>query len=236
MAKHEVVTTEAHRNLRINTQRSAAMGDATMLCLTFPDEFRRVQNDYPIVFQLNAERTEFRAVALLGFERDENLYLKGATWDARYLPLSLDVQPFLIGLSSEPGNEKVHIDMSSPRVNQSDGVRLFTDDGRPTAYFGNVAEKLGVLHAGLQRVKPFFDALQKHELIEPFVLETQLKSGSKHRLVGFHMISEEKLQELDASALNELHQEGFLMPIFMVLASLSNFAKLIERKNATINV
>lgn len=234
MSKHEVVTLEAHRALRINTERSAAMGDAVMLCFTFPGEFRRVQNEYPIVFQLNAERTEFRAVALLGFEHDENLYLKGQTWNARYLPLSLDVQPFLIGRSATPGEEKVHIDMGSPRVSRSDGVRLFSDDGKPTAYFDAIAEKLGALHAGFQATPAFFAALQKYDLIEAFVFDAELRDGARHRLVGFHTINEDNLRALDAAALADLQASDALMPIFMALASLSNFAKLMDRKNAAL--
>jgi SapC len=232
MAGHEVVTLEAHRDLRINTQRSSALGDAVMLCLTFPDEFRRVQNEYPIVFQLNAERDEYRAVALFGFERGENLYLKGDKWDARYVPLSMDVQPFLIGLSREPGAEQVHIDMASPRIGRDDGPRLFNDDGLPTAYFDSIAEKLGALHVGYQGVQDYIAALQKYELLEPFLLEAQLRDGSKHRLVGFHTINEEKLRALDGAAVGDLHKDGHLMPTFMALASLSNFAKLLERRSA----
>jgi len=234
MARHEVVTVEAHRNLRVKTQRSAAMGDATMLCLTFPDEFRRVQNEYPIVFQLNAERTQYRPVALFGFERDENLFLQGDKWDARYMPLAMDVQPFLIGLSNEPGAEQVHIDMASPRIAQNDGLRLFNEDGRPTAFFDAIPGKLGALHVGFQRTQAYIEALLKYELLEPFVLEVQMKDGSKHRLVGFHTLNEEKLRALDGAALGDLQKDGFLMPTFMAVASLSNLTKLTDRKNATI--
>ncbi|HVZ98966.1 MAG TPA: SapC family protein [Caulobacterales bacterium] len=234
MARHEILTPEAHRTLRIKTQRSAALGDGVMLCLTFPDEFRRLQNEYPIVFQLNAERTEFRAAVLFGFERDENLYLKGETWDARYVPLSLDVQPFLIGRTREPGREQVHIDMGSARIGQSDGVRLFGDDGKPTSFLDGVAEKLGALHAGFQGAPDFFAALQRYELIEPFVFEALLADGAKRRLVGFHTINEEKLRALDAAALGDLQERGFLLPIFMQVASLSNLAKLMDRKNANV--
>ena len=55
--------------------------------------------------------------------------------------------------------------------------------------------------------------------------------GSLHRLVGYHIVNEDKLVSLDGDALGELHQAGHLMPTFMALASLSNLAKLARRKN-----
>ncbi|HEX7930117.1 MAG TPA: SapC family protein, partial [Sphingomicrobium sp.] len=50
MSGHEILTAEAHRDLRIRTERGAELGDAVMSCITVPNEFRRVQNEYPILF------------------------------------------------------------------------------------------------------------------------------------------------------------------------------------------
>ena len=60
---------------------------------------------------------------------------------------------------------------------------------------------------------------------------SSLRDGSSHRLVGYHLIDEEKLHALEPGALAELHSAGYLMPIFMALASLSNLAALVARKN-----
>ena len=45
MSSHEILTAEAHRDLRIRTDRSAELGDGVMSCITFPNEFRRVQDE-----------------------------------------------------------------------------------------------------------------------------------------------------------------------------------------------
>lgn len=233
MSAHAALTAEAHRDVRINTQRSAALGDSVMSCITFPGEFRNLQNCYPILFQLSPDRSEYRAVALFGFERGQNLFLDGTSWDARYLPLAMEIHPFLVGLPRQPGGEpQVHIDMSSPRVSADDGVRIFEDSGRPTDFLNSMSEKLGALHQGFQRSSDYSKALQKYDLLEPFVLEVELNDGSKHRLVGFHTINEENLAALDAAALSDLHEQSFLMPTFMAVASLSNFVNLIARRNA----
>ena len=100
MTDHVALSKVEHKDIRINTDRSVALGDGVMSCITVPNEFRNVQNHYPILFQLNADREEFRLIALQGFTHGENLFLKQDSWDARYKPLAIEVQPFLIGKSS----------------------------------------------------------------------------------------------------------------------------------------
>lgn len=233
MTDHAILTAEAHRDLRVRTDRGAALGDATMAALVVPDEFRRVQDDYVILFRLAAERDVFTALAMFGFDNGENLYLDGDGWDARYLPLAIDIQPFLIGGADSAGARQVHIDLASPRLAQDgEGVRLFDDDGRPSPYLEAIVDKLGALDAGYQASHDFFAALRRHRLLEPLTLEITLDDGSTNRLVGYHVIDEARLQALDAATLGELHAAGHLMPIFMALASLSNLPALIARKNA----
>jgi hypothetical protein len=233
MANHVLLTSEEHRALRINPSRGADFGDAVMSCLIVPSEFRRVQNDYPILFRLTPQRDRFQALAMFGFKPGENLFLDGTRWDARYRPLALEIQPFLIGHAATPGGDKqIHLDLDSPRVaTGGEGVRVFDDVGRATPYLERVAELLGELDIGWQATDGFFAALNRHELLEPLTLEITLDDGTTNRLVGYHGIAEERLQQLDAAALVELHAEGHLMPVFMAVASLANVAELIARKS-----
>jgi len=234
MSEHMLLNIEAHRDLRIRRDRSATLGDAVMTALVVPDEFRRVQADYPILFRQTPERDGFVALALFGFDAGENLFLDGDRWDATCLPLSVDIQPFLIG--GAPGAEgarKAVIDMASPRIAgaDSDGVRVFDRDGRPTPYLETILERLGALDMGYRGAAAFFDALDRHGLLEPFTLEVTLNDGATNRLVGFHAIAEERLRDLDAATLGALHRDGHLLPIFMAVASLANLPGLIARKN-----
>lgn len=232
MTGHAILTAEAHRELRIRTERGVDFGDAQMCCVTVPTEFRQVQNEYPILFRRNAERDGFTALAMFGFENGENLFLDGDCWDARYRPLAIDIQPFLIGGSPDGGGDKqVHVDLASPRIGAGEGMRVFDEDGRPTPYLETIADQLGALDAGYQASTDFFAALARHDLLEPLTLEVTLDDGSTNRLVGFHVIDEERLQALDAAVLTELQADDHLMPIFMALASLANLTALIGRKN-----
>ena len=235
MSNHAVLSSLAHRKLRIKTERSVELGDEVMSCITVPNEFRNVQNHYPILFQLNQDRDVFHAIALFGFEKGENLFLNDAAWDAGYMPLAMDIQPFLIGRPSEENGERqIHIDIESPRVNAEDGIRVFDDQGGTTDFLESISSKLGVLHSGYDDSSDFMQCLQKYELLEPFVLEVALRDGSKNRLVGFHTINEDKVRALDAHVLEEMNSKNYLMQIFMVLASLSNIVNLVDRKNALV--
>jgi hypothetical protein len=233
MTRHAILTSEQHGNLRVRTESSAELGDAVMSCFTVPSEFRSLQHHFPILFRRDDSSGAFSALALLGFESGENLFLDGDRWDADYKPMALSIQPFLIGRSAsadEPG--QVHVDLDHPRVAKGDeGILLFGAHGRPSPHLERVSEMLGDLDDGHRTSGEFFAALERYNLLEPFFLDVTLRNGSSHRMVGYHLINEERLQALEPGATAELHRDGHLMPIFMALASLSSLADLIERKN-----
>lgn len=235
MTAHAILTSDEHRELRVLTDRSPELGDAVMSAITVPAEFREVQNEYPILFRLDHESGTFTALAMFGFETGENLFLDDGRWDARYRPLAIDIQPFLIGNPANgSGDKQVHVDMASPRIGGAEGMRVFDEYGRPTPYLEMIAERLGALDQGYGASAGFFEALRRHELLEPLSIEITLDDGSTNRLVGFHVVDEERLEALDAATLGELHADGHLMPIYMAIASLSNIRTLIARKNRRV--
>ncbi len=233
MANHQILNFDQHAGVTVNTAAGAALGDAVMACLVVPAEFRRLANEYPILFRRDDASGAWSALALFGFEPGENLYLAGDRWDALSRPLAMAVQPFLVGRSADDaGPGQVHIDMDHPRVaHGGDGVALFEADGQPTALVRQVADMLGALDDAYRASPGFFAALTRYDLIEPFSLDVTLDNGAMHRLVGYHLINEERLAALEPGALAELHGEGHLEPIYMALASLGNLARLVRAKN-----
>lgn len=236
MSSHQILNKADHADLRVHTEAGAEFGDTVMACITVPAEFRQVQGHFPIVFRRDIETANFSALALFGFENGENLFLEGGIWDARYRPLALAIQPFLVGRPAAEGKDaQVHIDMSHPRVSvNGEGTRVFDEEGKPTPYLEAIASRLGDLDFGYRECAGFFAALERYALIEPFTVEVPLDDGSKNSLVGFHTIAEERLASLDGEALGDLHAAGHLQPIFMVVASLSQFSALVARKNARV--
>lgn len=230
-----------HKQLRVITARGAAYGDAVMSALTFPAEFRELQAHYPIVFAKNGDGTGFDPVALFGFQQGENLFLGsgpglGNGWDAPYIPLTVERQPFLIGRPADGSDEgmMIHLDLDSPRVSTTDGEPLFLSYGGASEHLERVSQVLRSIHDGIETSKTFVEALLHLELLESFVLDIELNDGSQNRLAGFYTINEERLAALKPEQLGRLHEAGYLQAIYMAVASLSQFRGLIERKNRLV--
>lgn len=236
MATHALLNNVDHKDLKINRARSADLGDNVMYCVAYHAEFRNLQAHYPIVFIRNPETGEACGAALLGLTRDENLFLSQSGWDNDYIPMALEMQPFLIGFDEKPGETRqsvIHVDMDSPRICDH-GEPVFLPMGGKTPYLEHIAGVLDMTHSGYEYNPEFIAALDQYELLEPFALDIELADGSSNRLAGFHTINEEKLYALGGEALGDLNEKQFLQAIFMAVASLSNFTDLIARKNAKV--
>jgi len=237
MTQHRILNSADHRDLRIHVGAGAEFGDAVMASLVVPPEFRRLACEYPILFRYDGGRRAFTPLALFGFEPGENLFLAEGGWDAANRPLAMSVQPFLIGrppggTADSDAPSQVHIDMGHPRIStDGQGVRVFDDAGAATPFLEEIADRLGALDQGYRATAAFCAALDRYDLLEPFSMDVALDDGSSHRLVGYHLIHEERLRALDAGVLAELHRDGHLEPIYMALAALGNLGKLVRRKN-----
>jgi hypothetical protein len=226
-----------HKDTRVITERSARYGDAVMFAMVFPFEFRIAQAFYPILFHRD-QRGEMYPVALFGFEAGENLFLDDSGWHARYVPAMIRRQPFLIGFEAatkQGEGEKrrmLSLDMAHPRVSREQGEPLFQALGGRTPFLEEMAALLEAIYQGAELNKKFVQALQEHGLIEHVTFDIALADGSRNQLLGFFAIDEEKVRGLSGEALGQLSSNGFLMPLFMILASTTNVRTLVEMKNA----
>jgi len=233
MSNFEVLDPKQHQSLRVNTQPGAAFGDNVMSAMVFPFEFRTLQAEYPVLFRKDGQTGQFYALALFGLEPKENLYLDGAQWIARYLPLSARRAPFLIterkSLDEHRAAELlVSIDLDHPRTHHPDGELVFNEDGSNSPLLDSTIERLGDIHAGHEQTRQYFDALNAFNLITPMRLEVPLKDTLE--LTGFYGIDEDQLAALSDADLKQLQTAGFLDHTYMVLASLSQLSGLIQKK------
>jgi SapC len=237
MTQHQILNPADHGAMRIRGEAGLELGDGVMASLAVPSEFRRLACEYPILFRYDGEARAFSSLALFGFEPGENLFVADGHWDASCRPFAMAVQPFLVGRPRDgDGASQVHVDMGHPRISANgEGVRVFDDAGQSTPYLEEVAGMLGALDEGYRASGEFFAALDRYDLLEPFSMDVTLDSGASHRLVGYHLVNEEKLRALEPGVLAELHAEGHLEPIYMALASLGNLGKLVRRKNRRVN-
>ncbi|MBB3167363.1 SapC family protein [Simiduia aestuariiviva] len=238
MSNFALLNNVEHKDVKVKTDFSPAYGDAVMYAMTFPFEFRSVQGEYPILLHKDLSKNLTYPVALFGFQDNENLFLDEQGWHAAYKPMMIRRQPFLIGFQGEQAPDSgerqrvVSIDMDNPRISRSEGESLFDEFGANTPYLENAANLLEAIHDGHEHGKKFIAALEEYDLIESLTIDVTLNDGSKNQLLGFYFINEEKLQALPGNVLESFSQQGFLMPIFMMLASMNNIATLVSKKNA----
>lgn len=233
MSQYEVLDKDKHRQLRIKTGYGAALGDAAMYVITYPMEFRDIQSCYPILFTKDPNTGVFFAAAIMGFEADQNLFLRDNGWDAAYIPAAVQRQPFLIATRGEGSNEAavVSLDLDHPRVSQDEGEALFDAEGGKTAFLEQKIALLDKLHRGLQHGSGFIDALLQHELLEQITFDIAFNDGQKKSVQGFYSIAEQRLGQLKGDVLESLNRAGYLQAVFMAVASLSRMRDIIERRN-----
>ena len=232
-----------HADVRVRLGHGADMGDSVMFSVVFPDEMRAMQSCYPLMFYRDPASGDLHPIALLGFEQGENLYLDGDQWDAPYIPMMVQRGPFMIaaegaaagGSAGKDPLRVVAIDMAHPRVSRSEGQPLFLEHGGNSDYLERMADMLEAIHTGHRQNPALVEALSAAELIVPVDVKITLNDGSAHQLSGFHSIDDERLQTLDAPALEALNRAGHLLPAYMMVASQSQLKGLITRKNARLD-
>jgi hypothetical protein len=224
-----------HADLRVIARHGPEFGDGVNQVLVFPTEFEDLQREYPIFFRKDANG-DFQAVALLGLDKDENLFLGAEGWNARYVPAAQQRGPFSIGLQPRrPGTASdpevmIHIDLDHPRVSRSEGEPLFLPAGGNAPYLQHVSRLLGTIYDGLEVGRPFFDTLDRLGLIEPVDVEAAVTDGRTYVIPGLFTISEARLAAVAGEELERLHRSGALRAAYAVLSSLANVSRLIDAK------
>jgi hypothetical protein len=240
MTNYVVVDSVTHRRTRVNTAPSARLGDDVGVVGVVPAEFASLIAAYPIFLRKNSRTGRFEPCALLGVSATENLFLAADRWDAPYVPLQRQSQPFqiLAGPAEEPGGAPrvlLTLDMDSPRVQADEGEILFLEDGSSSRYLERVASMLRALLEGSGQAHAFGARLDELDLIEPVRLEAALIDGTQANLEGLYSVKPDALRGLSGAALESLQAAGFLEFAYLQLASLVHVQGLIARKNRRLN-
>ncbi len=233
-----VLNSDAHRDLRVDPRPSEAHGDNVGMVGVVPREFARLVVHYPIFLRRtpvpeNELGDGFECGVVLGFGNEENLFLDGDHWDALYVPLNIQRQPFAVtGREGDPAADlSVTVDLDSPRVVERGGEALFLADGQPSDYLQRLTAGLNELVQGTRIGLEYTAKLNQLGLIEPVRIDATFADGSQVKLEGLHSISRDKLQGLSARKLADLRDAGYLELIYFQLASLGQMNALIARKN-----
>lgn len=239
MADLVVLDSQTHRNLRVVARPTGAYARINVVS-TIPREFPRLLAHYPIFFTKSAATGRFEPAALLGFERGENLFLANGQWDVDYVPVQIQRQPFSLlprraASVAEQAALDVAFDPGSPRVQTSEGERLFLDDGRPSKFLDEITSMLKALVSGATEAYAFTGRLAELNLLEPVRIDVEFVDGSDAKLNGLYWIAAGALKTLPAAQLAELRDREFLQWMYFQMASVSHMSGLVSRKNRMLS-
>ena len=236
MAKLVALNSQAHKKLRVNTEKVAEHGADLHMIPVVISEFLKLVVQFPILFSKNVETGQFVCVALMGLEEDENLFWQNAQFNSIYIPLNIARQPFFAGQDEQSGDDYVVcIDLQSNTLSElpSEGEQelLFDPKGAASPYLQTAQSMLARLIDGEQQTAEFIQTLLKHDLLVPLCLDITFEDKRSCNINGLYSVDEDKLTGLDVSVLIELNAKGWLQPIYTQLASMGQIYALVDKKN-----
>ena len=235
------LNTQTHRVLRIAAAQAILGHSGVNVVSVIPREFPRLLAHYPIFYSKSSESGQFEPAALLGFERGENLFIKGGTWDASYIPLQIQRQPFaLIPRGGAVGTDPqatldLAVDLDSPHIQAQDGERLFQDDGKPAPFLQNLSSMMSALVSGSREAYAFTGRLAELNLLEPVQIDIDFVNRSSTKLQGLYWIAAAALNALTAAQLAELRDREYLEWMYFQMASIAHVSGLVARKNKRLS-
>jgi hypothetical protein len=229
MSKIAPLDNVSHARLSLIGGHGAAFGDAINHAPLFVGEFAEAQRHYPILFRTD-EEGGLQPMAILGFDRGENLFLEDGRWDG-YVPAILRRGPFL--LRRREDDPLVMIDLDHPRVREGgeDGAPLFLEHGGHAPALEGALAALQQVHIGAAAAPAMQRLFEELELVEPVALRVQLSDSKAVDFEGFLAIGEDRLAALDGARLQRLNEAGLLAAAVHAASSLGNMPHLIARKH-----
>lgn len=211
-----------------------AFRSLTALPLSYT-EFGAACRDYPIAFVSGDSGKTFVAMAVLGLENQENLFVtEDGLWDASvYLPAYVRRYPFCMTRVTVDGTEQPErIACVETRALNDKGEALHDAKGEPLPLWEERRKLLFEYEADLVRSEEMCRTLSALRLLETFTLQAFPSQGAPLAMTGMYRAAEQKLGELAPEKLKDLVQQGLLARLYAHLISLSNFTRLLDRRAA----
>lgn len=200
-------------------------------------EFGAACRDYPIAFVSGDGGRSFVAMALLGLENQQNLFVTDdGTWDASvYLPAYVRRYPFCMTRVTVDGKEQPErVACVEKRALSEKGEPLYDSKGNPLPDWEQRQKLLFEYEADLARTEEMCRTLAECGLFEPFTMQAVPNQGQPMQMAGMHRVVEEKLADLPHEKTVSLMKAGILARVYLHLASLGNFTRLLDRRAALV--
>ena len=198
-------------------------------------EFSLACHDYPVVFVSGDQGKSAVAMAVVGLEQQQNLFVApDLTWDKNfYVPAYVRRYPFCMTRVNVSGQEQSErIACVEKRAISSKGDALHNDIGEPLPIWEGMRKLLFEFEADLARTEALCKIVVELGLLEPFSMQAKPDQGEPFTLAGMFRVVEQKITELPADKLKELVANGVLPRIYAHLMSMSNFTRLLARRTA----
>ena len=221
---------QLHQSVTVDTSKIEIQGAQEHMVPVVLSEFLKLVVSYPIVFTKSSDTGKFLAVALLGFDKNENLFWQKQQWQSIYIPLNISRQPFFVG--TEAGQTIICLDTQSPCITHDvNHEPLFDKQGNDSVYLQQVKSQLAQLLDGEAKTADFIRTLRELNFIVPLTLDISFADQQDQRVQGLYSIDENRLAQLNAEQLVQLQTQHYLQPIYTMLASLGQIYALIQKKN-----
>jgi len=235
MSNAIVLNNVDHKNLKVDTRPEA--NSTVNRALVYATEISELHKEFPLVFYKQPDgQTQLHAI--LGLEKDENLFIGENGWTTRFVPALLARGPFSLGYkkSEKENNEQqdpvICIDLQDPRVNSNHGEDIFLQFGGESPYLNYVKKALQTIDSGMYFDKTLFSLVEVMDLLEPVSINIKLSNVEEVNFSNYYTINQEKLTNLAGAELAKLSQSGVLSLLYFILSSMGNFQTLLELKNA----
>lgn len=198
-------------------------------------ELSLASHDYPVVFVSGDQGKTAAAMAVVGLEQQQNLFVTAdGLWDrAAYVPAYVRRYPYCMTRVNVDGKERQErVVCVEKQALSASGQALFDDKGEPLPAWENTRKFLFEFENDLIRTEAMCRITVELGLLEPFTMQARPDQGEPLSLAGMYRVIENKIPELPADKLKELAQNGVLPRLYAHLMSMSNFTKLLARRAA----
>lgn len=226
---------DRHRNLRLRTDGPMKFAASTHFVPLAAVELFDAARDYPIVF---AGGEDASPVAVLGLRSGENLFVdtNGRWAEAAYVPAFVRRYPFVLSGAGQGTTQfTVCLDESYEGLSETEGTRLFDDDGKESELVTRIVGFLKDHLTETERTRRFVARLRELDLLSSQDMQVQDARGRTFALREFRTVDEKKLKALGDDVLGGLHRSGYLGCIYAHLVSLGNVVRLASRVPAEAN-
>jgi hypothetical protein len=219
---------EKHGKLRLSENLDFTRFKSQHLVPVVFQEFYSLATEFLLVFVRHSESGDFVPVAMMGFNKDKNLYCQTPEWQPAVVPASFKLTPFaLTRFDPDTMEADIAIDEDSPLLSETVGEPLFDAQGQRTDYLQKRIDRVEAAAKHSMQARALCQYLSEKRLFKNRPLMFQYSEQSpRYEIDGLFTIDEEALEKLSNEEFQELRQRGLLPIIYSHLTSLQQIGRL----------